>query len=93
MCKPQYYCPCCGYRTLTAQRHNEICEKCFWEDDPVQNDDPHWAGGANKFSLQQSQQNFLQFGAAEMGLMHHVREPNRWDKRDPNWKPLEGNAA
>ncbi|HLN63546.1 MAG TPA: CPCC family cysteine-rich protein [Symbiobacteriaceae bacterium] len=28
---------------------------CYWEDDPVQADDPDFAGGANESSLRQAQ--------------------------------------
>tara|TARA_B110000503_G_scaffold132322_1_gene208137 strand:+ start:2225 stop:2470 length:246 start_codon:yes stop_codon:yes gene_type:complete len=31
-----------------------ICEKCGWEDDDVQFDDPNYAGGANDISLNQA---------------------------------------
>lgn len=42
------FCPCCGQ---TKVGKFEICEKCGWENDPVQLADPSFAGGANKESL------------------------------------------
>jgi len=29
----------------------DICDKCGWQDDGVQNADPNYKGGANKMSL------------------------------------------
>ena len=48
-------CACCGSLTLTAGGEYEICPVCGWEDDPVQNDDPTFEGGANDMSLEQAQ--------------------------------------
>ncbi len=49
----KYTCPCCGYRTLDEEPPGtyDICEICFWEDDPVQFVDPDYEGGANTPSL------------------------------------------
>lgn len=44
-------CPCCGHWTLDELGHYDICEVCFWEDDPIQFDDPTYRGGANEESL------------------------------------------
>jgi hypothetical protein len=29
-----YACPCCGRKTLPERNNYEICETCFWEDEP-----------------------------------------------------------
>lgn len=47
-------CPCCNSAVLTSRREYEICEICGWEDDPAQNDDPDYRGGANRLSLSQA---------------------------------------
>jgi hypothetical protein len=47
----KYYCPCCGYKTLSEERSWGICEICFWEDDPIQFEDPDYEGDANVQSL------------------------------------------
>lgn len=36
----KFACPCCGYKTLDAQRDDEICEICYWHDEIVQYEDP-----------------------------------------------------
>ncbi len=44
----QHICICCGQQEVVFY---EICDICSWQDDPVQNDDPDFAGGANELSL------------------------------------------
>jgi hypothetical protein len=44
-------CQCCGFPTLKADSLFEICPLCMWQDDPIQNQDPNYAGGANHLSL------------------------------------------
>ncbi|MDR2946885.1 MAG: hypothetical protein LBV79_09085 [Candidatus Adiutrix sp.] len=44
-------CPCCGRPSFTEAGGYEICDYCGWEDDPVQSNDPTFAGGANDLSL------------------------------------------
>jgi len=51
MTEKQYTCACCGELTLEYPDFYEICPVCGWEDDPVQRDDPDYAGGANELSL------------------------------------------
>jgi hypothetical protein len=47
-------CPCCSSLTLSGRGDYEICDVCGWEDDPVQSDDPEFAGGANRGSLNEA---------------------------------------
>ncbi len=54
----------------------------------VQYIDPDYEGGANGVSLKQAQQNFIKFGACDVGSIRFVRQPNQEDTKDPNWKPL-----
>ncbi len=71
-------CACCGYLTCaqpTGIGSYDICEVCFWEDDGVQFDDPEFAGGANRPSLNKARENFRQFGACELRMVKHVRPP------------------
>ncbi len=89
--KPELYtCPCCGYKTLTEKPPGtyEICPICFWEDDPVQFNDPNYTGGANKVSLKEAQENFQLDGVSELNLAKFVREPRPDDIKDPNWKQI-----
>lgn len=87
----KFACPCCGYKTLReipVGTYN-ICEVCFWEDDPIQLDNPDSVGGANKVSLRQGQRNFQDFGACERDMEKNVRRPNIDELRDTEWKCLD----
>ena len=44
-------CPVCGTLVDGQAESYEICPACGWEDDPVQREDPAYAGGANTASL------------------------------------------
>lgn len=72
-----YPCHCCGFLTLTEEPTGsyEICPVCFWEDDPVQNNDPDYPGGANDVSLNEARRNFAAYGASEWRLREYVRPP------------------
>jgi cysteine-rich CPCC protein len=65
--KKRYPCPCCGNKTLDEPPPGTylICSICGWEDDPVQFDDPAYAGGANEVSLKRARENFQLFGKAD----------------------------
>lgn len=75
-------CPCCGYKTLLKPRNWEICDLCFWEDDPYQFVNPDFGGGMNEKSLRAYQEEF------RMGAYPH-RKPTCFDERDPYWRPIE----
>jgi len=72
-----YPCPCCGFLTIGEQPPGtfEICPVCFWEDDNVQFEDPDYAGGANKVSLNKARQNFAAFDAKSKEAVKLVRTP------------------
>ena len=91
MTTEKFACPCCGYKTFAEKPngHYDICPVCFWEDDPIQFDDPNYEGGANKVSLKQGQRNFINFGACEREMIMNVRKPTEDEQRDDNWKILE----
>ena len=59
------YCPCCGFDTFDKNDRGNysICPICFWEDDPVQFDEPDMTCGANRVSLTEGQKNFETFRA------------------------------
>ena len=78
----RYPCACCGYRTLLGPVSGsfEICEVCFWEDDPLQQDDPEYEGGANKVSLREAKENYRAFGATEERFLDNVRPPRPEEK-------------
>ncbi len=70
-----YRCPCCGYYTLPGSGNYEICPVCFWEDDPIQEDDPALCDGANKVCLNEARDNYEKYGACEERFVPHVRAP------------------
>ena len=74
----KYRCPCCGYYTFSEKPNGNysICDVCFWEDDPIQMEDPTYEGGANHVSLLQGQKNYKEFGACEREMIPYVRKPN-----------------
>jgi hypothetical protein len=74
----RYKCPCCGKLTLTTEPPGsyELCPVCYWEDDGVQYDDPEYAGGANRESLNAARANYKEFGAASRTALAHVRPPS-----------------
>jgi hypothetical protein len=84
-----FACPCCGYKTFDHEPNGsyDICGVCFWEDDPIQLEDPDYEGGANSMSLRQAQRNFLEFGACDREMLRNVRPPTKDEQRDENWKP------
>jgi hypothetical protein len=85
-----YTCPCCSYRVFAdAPGSYDICPICFWEDDIVQLAFPGLAGGANKCSLFEGQQNFEKIGACEERIKAYVRPAKDTDLRDSEWRPLD----
>ena len=91
MIDTRFACPCCGYKTFREKPNGSynICEVCFWEDDPIQLADPNYEGGANQVSLRQGQKNFAKFGACEREMIKNVRQPSNLEQRDVNWSPLK----
>lgn len=52
----KYPCRCCESLVFSqpASGDYDICEICGWEDDPFQFENPDFAGGANKLSLNEA---------------------------------------
>jgi hypothetical protein len=75
--QPPYPCNCCGFLTLTdpATGSYEICEVCFWECDPAQNEDLLFVGGANPVSLACARENYIRYGACQPNFSDRVRPP------------------
>lgn len=85
------YCPCCGYDSLdpSSRLQYSICEIGFWEDDPVQFEDPDFVSGANRVSLNQARENFARLGSCEEDMVRNCRKPTIKDRRKPNWISLQ----
>jgi len=73
----KYACLCCRYPTLSEPPSGtyEICPVCFWEDDPVQADDPTYRGGANEESLDEARTSFAAIGVSDPRSIGSVRPP------------------
>ncbi len=47
----KYKCPCCGFYTFEHRPNGsyDLCDVCYWEDDPIQLDDPDFDGALTEF--------------------------------------------
>lgn len=78
----KFTCPCCGYKTLIFEAGSyDICQICFWEDDPEQRKNPDLTHATNRKSLRQAQKDFI--NGYDIN-----RQPNDQDIRDDKWHPL-----
>ena len=68
-------CPCCGYLTFATRGEWDICPVCFWEDDPLQAEDPNYRGGANEESLNEARSNYAKYKVSELRVREYVRDP------------------
>jgi hypothetical protein len=57
----------------------DTCDVCGWEDDPIQNDDPNYDGGANHISLNEAKQAFAE-GKALRPLK--IAAYQRWQQQE-----------
>lgn len=73
----KYMCPCCNCFTMEHDEavYHDICPVCFWENDPIQNDDEKYIGGSNDISLSEARANYQKFGAAKQEFIKCVRSP------------------
>jgi hypothetical protein len=51
-------CKCCGIGEIPEYEHFDICDVCNWESDGLQEDNPDYADGANKISLNEAREAF-----------------------------------
>jgi hypothetical protein len=49
---------------------------------------PLMAGGANRVSLYEAQQEYIKSEVSEYRFMGHVRKPTQSDRRDRHWRPF-----
>jgi hypothetical protein len=80
----KYPCVCCGFLTRLEPSNGDydICPVCFWEDDPVQNENFDTQCGANAVSLMDARENFKKYGAMEQKFITNVRLPNEYEYPD-----------
>jgi Cysteine-rich CPCC len=79
-------CSCCKNLTLPQANRYEICPVCFWESDPMQNNDENYIGGANTVSLAQARLNYQKFGSVTNEAKNYVR--SRLAAEIPNEDPV-----
>jgi Cysteine-rich CPCC/Clp amino terminal domain, pathogenicity island component len=70
-------CPSCRCVTLPLEvpLGERVCDVCRWIDDPVQRNNPDYAGGANPVSLTRARENFSRLGASDEQFRDVVRPP------------------
>ncbi|MCE9521117.1 MAG: hypothetical protein K8S25_01635 [Alphaproteobacteria bacterium] len=63
----RFPCACCEQLVFESDPSGTywICPICGWEDDPVQNSDETYEGGANRISLRQAKANFSRAAASQ----------------------------
>src|SRR5437899_1725635 len=85
-----YPCPCCGYLVFEDPPGSAMsCPVCGWEDDYVQLLWPTDAGGANRLSLQDSQQAFIQHGTSDLERRPPLHRNGPTYRRDAAWRPFD----
>ncbi|MEV7725127.1 CPCC family cysteine-rich protein [Streptomyces sp. NPDC087917] len=86
-------CPCCGHLVFDTEEgwpgSYAACPICSWEDDPEQFRWPFRAGGANRWSLAEAQQNVRAYGACDQRGRRFARPPSHDEPRDPAWRPID----
>ncbi|MEU8779852.1 CPCC family cysteine-rich protein [Streptomyces sp. NPDC048606] len=86
-------CPCCGHLVFDVEDGwpgcHLTCPICSWEDDPAQFRRPFRSGGANQWSLVESQRNFVAYGACDQRGRRFVRPPQEDEPLDPAWRPID----
>lgn len=50
------------------------------ENDPEQEKDPNYDGGANRVSLIEARKNFIKYGACTKDMVIHCRPPEKEEK-------------
>lgn len=77
----KYKCVCCGNYTMDHSDpiYYDICRVCFWENDPIQNENKDRKGGANKVSLDEARENYAKFGISDVSLIKAREQLKNYD--------------
>jgi len=78
--KYNYSCPCCDSKISSQYvppRSYHICQRCGWEDCPVQFKDHDYEGPANSVSLNQAKRNLVEFGVGVLSWRNNVEKPKK----------------
>lgn len=82
----RYTCPCCGFKTLDDPFSYDICEVCYWEDDPTQLEYPALELGPNDGSLCEEQAKILK------AISVTIKEYKGFS-RDDEWRPIHSDEC
>ena len=74
------FCKCCWFNTISFDTY-EICDICWWEDDPVQNKNPLSSIWANHISLFDAQSKLFKKIPQDIFTYQSYH-------REKKWKPL-----
>lgn len=61
-------CPVCRKYVFPGFNSLEICPICGWQDDWLQKKDPNYAGGANKYSLNDARKRYIEIDNKILGV-------------------------
>lgn len=72
-------CPICGKYEFEQSGDFDICPECNWENDPIQDDDHNYAGGANSLSVNEARIEYLALkgSMAETARIYRAAYQNR----------------
>lgn len=86
----RFPCPCCGHLVFDEPPGSyDICGICFWEDDAVQLRWPDWAGGANRPSLIEALQAYVELCTKEFRFTSLVHQPTDDEPLEAGWRPID----
>ena len=75
----KFECPCCERKVFVSRYGRDICPYCRWQQDRVQEENPDYAGGANKLSLNAYREEFRKREASRVLL---AEGPQRdWEQK------------
>lgn len=83
----KYMCPCCNSSEFSDKYSYEICNICGWQNDPVQNKDPDFSGGANERSLNECK--FIQNHNIKPKISYQNGKIDVLISPNPDWKLFE----
>jgi hypothetical protein len=67
----------------------EICQICFWVDDPAALRYATTVVGSNRVTLADAQRTYLRLGASEERYRHNVRQPRKDERKEEKWRPID----
>lgn len=65
-------CPVCDTDNKSDFPDYGFCDECSWQNDPVQLDDPHYKGGANRLSLNEYKAQWVEESQRPHKKQHNI---------------------